>query len=254
MIRSQSLQNAIIVIPARYESSRLPGKPLIELLGISMLRRTFNRCIQVFPRESTYVATDDQRIADHCHEWDMPVLMTPKDCLTGTDRVACAAQQIDADIYIDVQGDEPVLDPKDITKILETARQHPGEVINGMCPIDSEEMFFSPTIPKVVSRPDGRLLYMSRGAIPINKAHAFVLAKRQVCVYAFPKEALVDFSSAKEKSPLESIEDIEILRFLEMGYEVRMIDLSDYSVAVDVPEDIARAEDAIRSRGLVDAG
>jgi len=184
----------------------------------------------------------------------MPVLMTPSDCLTGTDRVACAAEQIDADIYIDVQGDEPVLNPADIIKILETANQYPGEIINGMCAINSEEMFFSPTVPKVVARPDGRLLYMSRAGIPITKAHNFVSSKRQVCIYAFPKDALAQYLAIKEKTPLEKIEDIEILRFLEMGYEVRMAEVSENSIAVDVPEDIAKAEEAIRQGKLSGAG
>lgn len=248
------MHKSIIVIPARYESSRLAGKPLVELLGISMLRRTFDRCVQVCPREETYVATDDQRIVDHCREANIPVILTSKDCLTGTDRVAEVAQQIDADIYINVQGDEPVIDPEDIKQILEVAVQHPDEVISGMCAVYQEELFNSSTIPKVVARPDGRLLYMSRGAIPTNKKHEFVSAHRQVCIYAFPKIALDDFSSIKEKTPLESIEDIEILRFLELGYDVRMVEVSDSSISVDVPEDIKRAEDAIRTRGLLNAG
>lgn len=246
--------DAIIVIPARYQSSRLPGKPLVELLGISMLRRTYHRCIQAFPADRTYVATDDKRVFDHCEDAGIPVLMTPDDCLTGTDRVACVADQVKAELYINVQGDEPVMDPEDITRVLEVAAKHPGEVVTGMCKVDDQELFVSPTIPKVVARPDGRLLYMSRAGIPTNKEHGFIHAHRQVCVYAFPKAALVDFAAVKQKTPLEEIEDIEILRFLELGYEVRVAELSNASIAVDVPEDIARAEDAIRARGLEHAG
>lgn len=245
---------SVIVIPARYESSRLPGKPLIELCGVSMLQRTYSRCLEVFPAKSIYVATDDIRIMNHCNDAGMGVIMTPTDCLTGTDRVAAVADQITADIYINVQGDEPVMNPADIMAIVDAAQSHPGEVINGMCPIDDKDMFHSSSIPKVVARPDGRLLYMSRAAIPTDKEHNFVKAQRQVCVYAFPRKALEAFVGHGSKTPLEQIEDIEILRFLELGYEVRMVPLSNTSVAVDTSEDIPRAEAAIRSLGLVDVG
>lgn len=246
--------NVILVIPARYESSRLPGKPLIPLLGISMIRRTFHRCAQAFPRERIYVATDDQRVFDHCRDADINVLMTPQSCLTGTDRVACVAREISADVYVNVQGDEPVAEPDDITAVIEAAYAHPGEIINGYCPIENEELFRNPNIPKVVARADGRLLYMSRSPIPTDKAHGFHKAWRQVCIYAFPKNALLDFATSHSKTQLEQIEDIEILRFLEMGYNVQMVPLSARSVAVDTPSDVARAEAAIRAGGLEYAG
>ncbi|MCX7177005.1 MAG: 3-deoxy-manno-octulosonate cytidylyltransferase [Proteobacteria bacterium] len=246
--------NVILVIPARYESSRLPGKPLIPLLGISMIRRTFHRCAEAFPRDRIYVATDDQRVFDHCRDANINVVMTPRNCLSGTDRVACVAREIPADVYVNVQGDEPVAEPADIRAIIEAALLHPGEIINGWCPIESEELFRSPTIPKVVLRDDGRLLYMSRSPIPTDKSLGFVTARRQVCVYAFPREALFRFAAMQVKTELEQIEDIEILRFLEMGYEVRMIPLSSRSVAVDIPADIARAEAAILTYGLAHAG
>jgi 3-deoxy-manno-octulosonate cytidylyltransferase (CMP-KDO synthetase) len=99
-------------------------------------------------------------------------------------------------------------------------------------------------------RPDGRLLYMSRAPIPTNKNLDFVKSWRQVCAYAFPKKAIKTFSDTKNKSKLEEIEDIEILRFLELGFEVRMIEMSDSSISVDTPEDVIRAEQAIRKRGL----
>lgn len=246
--------NSLVVIPARYHSSRLPGKPLVSLLGLSMIRRTFHRCAQAVDPKRIYVATDDERVFDHCTAAGIQVLMTPEDCMTGTDRVAHVAQKIEADVYINVQGDEPVIDPADIVAIDEAARKHPGEIVNGMCEIQDEALFRNPSIPKVVARPDGRLLYMSRSPVPMTKKLDFAEAKRQVCVYAFPKGPLAEFARTGAKTPLEAIEDIEILRFLELGYEVRMIPLSDASISVDVPEDIPRAEAAIRERGLIDAG
>jgi 3-deoxy-manno-octulosonate cytidylyltransferase (CMP-KDO synthetase) len=230
----------VIIIPARYQSSRFPGKPLAELQGIPMIVHVWRKCVQAVDANLVYVATDDERIRAACALHDIQVVMTRSDCLTGTDRVFDAAKQIQADLYINVQGDEPLLDPRDIQVVLDMAQQHPGEIINAMCPIDNDVDYVSRTIPKVVARPDGRLLYMSRAPIPGNKAATFVSAHKQVCIYAFPPQALADFAACQHKTALEEIEDIEILRFLELGYEVRMVAVSQSSVAVDTPQDLER--------------
>lgn len=242
--------NYVVIIPARYGSSRLEGKPLISLCGIPMVVRTFQQCIKACPPEKVFVACDDERIKVVCEQYNIQVLMTSSDCLTGTDRVAECAQQLDADVYINIQGDEPVFDPKDLETFINAVQQFPSEVLNGVCEIKDEELFKSGTIPKAVMRADGRLLYMSRAGIPISKNHEFIKSWRQVCIYAFPKKALEIFKKQKVKTPLEQIEDIEILRFLELGWEVRMIPLSMQSVAVDTPEDIPRVEKVIQERGL----
>ena len=134
--------------------------------------------------------------------------------------------------------------------IIRAARKFPGEVLNGFCKISDEELFRSPTIPKAVVRPDGRLLYMSRAAIPSTKALSFVKSWRQICIYAFTPEALKAFGAAPGKTPLEQLEDIEILRFLELGFEVRMVPMSDVSIAVDTPEDVERVAAALRQMAL----
>lgn len=232
--------NSIIVIPARMASSRLPGKPLIDLLGKTLIQRTYEQCLKAVPREEIFVATDDTQIYEHCRSLNMQVVMTSTDCLTGTDRVAEVAEQVKADYYINVQGDEPLMNPDDILVIRDAIAEFEGEVINGYAPITEEAQYRSISIPKLVFRPDGRLLYMSRSPIPGNKKNEFRRSWRQICVYAFPREALIAYASRTEKTPLEEQEDIEILRFLEMGYEVRMIPLSADSIAVDVPEDVNR--------------
>lgn len=237
----------LIVIPARLQSTRLPEKPLIDLEGKSMIQRTYEQCLKAVPAEKVVVATDSQKIADHCKAHDMNVVMTSDQCLTGTDRVAEVARKMDADYYINVQGDEPLFNPDDILKTLEMAENFPGEIINGYAPIDREEDYRSLSVPKVVLRPDGRLLYMSRSAIPGNKSAKFNKAWRQICVYAFPKKALAKFASTTVKTPLEEQEDIEILRFLELGYEVRMVELSSDSIAVDLPEDAERVRAELRA-------
>jgi 3-deoxy-manno-octulosonate cytidylyltransferase (CMP-KDO synthetase) len=112
-----------------------------------------------------------------------------------------------------------------------------------------ESDFRSPTIPKVVARPDGRLLYMSRGGIPTDKSLVFNRAMKQVCIYAFDKRSLAAFAATGKKTPLEAIEDIEILRFLEIGFDVQMVEVSQASVSVDVPEDVKRVCDALAAAG-----
>ena len=242
--------NYVVIIPARYGSSRLEGKPLVNLCGVPMIVRTYLQCIKACPPEKVFVACDDERIKVVCEQYNIQVLMTSSDCLTGTDRVAECAQQLDADVYINVQGDEPVFNPEDLDIFINTAQKFPTDVLNGVCKINDEALFRSGTIPKAVMRADGRLLYMSRAGIPTNKKHEFITSWRQVCVYAFPKKSLEAFKAQKVKTPLEQIEDIEILRFLELGWEVRMVPLSTQSVAVDTPEDIVKVEQVIQQRGL----
>jgi len=234
-----------IVIPARYQSSRFPGKPLAEICGVSMIKRVWEQCIKVLPNESVYVATDNEQIADHCRLHQMQVVWTSDRCLTGTDRLSEANQSIGAELVINVQGDEPLIQSDDIRMVIDFASRKPGQIINAMCPIEFESDFRSSTVPKVVVRPDGRLLYISRSPIPTNKSHDFVKAWKQVCVYAFPGEALAKFASCNQKTQLEEIEDIEILRFLELGYEVSMVEVSSSSIAVDVPADVKKVEEAI---------
>jgi len=209
----------------------------------------WKRCAQALPPTHVYVATDDDRIAEHCREVGIQVLMTGDDCLTGTDRVCQAALQVEADVYINVQGDEPLVRPADIQTVIEAARAWQGKVVNAMCAITTEQDFRSPTVPKVVTRPDGKLLYMSRAAIPTDKSQAFRGSMKQVCIYAFDGRALAAFAGRGAKTPLENLEDIEILRFLELGFDVHMIEVSQASVAVDTPEDVKRVCDALAAAG-----
>ena len=231
----------VIIIPARYQSNRLPGKPLIDICGQSMVKRTYERCCMAMNKSSVFVATDDVRIFEHCKKNDINVIMTPDTCKTGTDRVFEASKLIDADVYINVQGDEPIINPNDIKLVIQASKKNPNMIINAMCAIDEID-FNNPNIPKVVTSLDNRLLYSSRIGIPSTKSLSFIKANKQVCIYAFPKKALVNFSNFDQKTPLEELEDIEILRFIEIGYDVRMVEVSNTSFSVDVPEDVKKVE------------
>lgn len=222
------------------QSSRLPGKPLIVINGQSMIKRTYNQCAKAFPENRIYIATDNVEIENHCKSENMQVIMTSQNCLTGTDRVAEVAEKIEADYYINVQGDEPLINPKDIIETESAIKKYKGEIINGYANFNDEYLYNSLSIPKLVFRPDGRLLYTSRSPIPGNKLGDFKTSWRQICIYAYPKSALKSFVAHGKKTPLEAMEDLEILRFLELGYEVRMIPLSPDSISVDIPEDVDR--------------
>ena len=236
-----------LVIPARYNSKRLPGKPLMDICGIPMIIRTYNQCKKIVDKSKILIATDDKRIQKVCEKEKIKVVMTSKKCLTGTDRIAEVAKRFKADFYLNVQGDEPICNPVDIKKLLITAKKYPKTIINGYTAIKDKELFFSGHIPKVVFRKDGRLLYQSRAAIPTTKDKKFIKAWRQVCIYSLPYKSLVAFKSVKTKTPLEQLEDCELLRFLELGHEIKMIKMSDKSVAVDTKKNLNEVINIIKN-------
>ena len=237
----------VIIIPARFKSSRFPGKPLTSILGKPMILWVAEICAKALPIEFVYIATDDLRIKEVVEEAGFNVVMTSKKALTGTDRIADAANQIDADIYINVQGDEPLLNPNDILSIIDIKKKYPNEVINGYCKINDNENPESLNIPKVVFNENNQMLYMSRHLIPGSKStqikppHYF----KQVCIYAFNKNELLDFVNFGRKGTIEYYEDIEILRFLDIGSKIRVVETMGSSLAVDVPEDVKKVEEAI---------
>lgn len=238
-----------VVIPARARSSRFPDKPLAMIAGTPMVLRTYRQCLKAMPAEQVTVATDDQRIFELCTREGVDVVMTSDDCLTGTDRVAEAALARPADYYVNVQGDEPIFDPADIADFVAACERHPDRLLMGYCAIGEEE-FHNSSIPKVVFRQDGRLLYITRAAVPTTKRHEFRVAWRQVCIYGFPPAELALYATQKVKGPLEQIEDCETLRYLEMGLDVFCVPMSDRSIAVDHPIDVVKVEAAIAERGL----
>lgn len=237
----------VVIIPARFKSRRLNGKPLKNINGIPMIVRTFNQCCKAINRDLIYVSTDDERIEKVCKKNNIKVIMINKECLTGTDRVYLASKKVKADIYINLQGDEPLFNPLDIKKILKYSKKHKNEIVTGYTNINSKNMFKSLHVPKVVFSDDKNLLYASRSPIPANKRGKFNFAYRQVCIYAFPKKKLKKFYSHK-KSVLEFEEDIEYLRFLEKGVNVKCIKLSDKSIAVDTPEDLKKVRKIITKK------
>ena len=230
----------LIVIPARYQSLRFPGKPLADIKGKSMLQRVWGKCLLSTNAEQIIVATDDVRIEKHCMSNSMNVIRTPVACLTGTDRVAEVAKKISASFYINVQGDEPLIDPADIDKVIAAYRQEANISYCAMTKIDKKEDYYNRNTIKVVFGKNDRLIYMSRAGIPANKEGSSIPTMKQVCIYAFSKKHLMEFGLGKNKTKNEEIEDIEILRLLELGYKVSMVEVNSSSVAVDTPDDLKK--------------
>ena len=235
------------VIPARYKSSRFPGKPLIEIVGVPMIIRVARIVEQALGKKHTYVATDDIRIQKLVDSYGYNVVMTPEHCLTGTDRIWEFSKQVEADIYINIQGDEPLLNFKDILRIAEVKERNYNYIINGMCSIGENENANSVNIPKVLVNEQNELIYMSRLPIPgiKDEKNGFPTYKKQVCIYGFNSEELRAFGERNKKSIFESYEDIEILRFFDIGIPIKMVETSGNSMAVDCPEDLVKVEGEI---------
>lgn len=238
-------QKFAVVIPARYQSSRFPGKPLVGICGKPMIQHVWERCCLAVGVEKVYVATDSDQIESAVKAFGGQVIRTSSSCLTGTDRLAEANKVLDLDFVINVQGDEPLINPDDINTVIEEYTRGDGCVVNAMCEIKTEKEFLSLTVPKVVASPNNKLMYMSRAGIPLSKDGEFKFGFKQVCIYAFSREHLEFFYENKKKTLLEEIEDIEILRFLESGFVVKMVKVESGSVAVDVPSDVKFVEEAL---------
>lgn len=237
-------QRTVVVIPARYASSRYPGKPLVSLRGRPLVVWSARLAARAVPQTDVYVATDDRRIADVVEGAGFAAVMTPSDLPTGTDRIWAAAGQIEADVFVNVQGDELLFERGDLVAVLDARARFPDLVINAMRPLGADEDPADVNIPKVVTSEAGRLLYMSRLPVPGFKSPAAAPRRymKQVCIYAFDRAQLGAFAGLSRKSAVEACEDIEILRFLDLGFAVQMVETSDRSCAVDVPADVARAE------------
>jgi 3-deoxy-manno-octulosonate cytidylyltransferase (CMP-KDO synthetase) len=205
---------------------------------------------QAVGREHVYIATDDERIREKVKKAGFSVVMTGEEAATGTDRLAEAAETLDYEIFINLQGDEPLVDPEDIKRVLARKRQEPECIVNAYCYVGESEDPTSVNLPKVVSTEDDYLVYMSRAALPACKdsSKGMPRYKKQVCIYAFSKEDLRVYRGFGRKSEVEKYEDIEILRFLEFGKKVALVEVSGGSLAVDIPEDVDQVEAELRRR------
>lgn len=232
------------VIPARYQSSRFPGKPLADICGKPMIWWVYQQCMKVKDFEAVYVATDDDKIYTACNSLDIPVVMTSTEHKTGTDRIGEVAEKIPADLYVNIQGDEPLLEPETIrAAILPFYEDANLQISNLMTKIHDPVDAVNFTVPKVITNKDGIGIYLTRATAPYPKGKIDYYYYKQVCVYGFKPEALrfyCEYGKQFGKAKIEAIEDIEILRFIENGYKVQYVEVESDTVAVDTPNDLER--------------
>lgn len=242
------------IIPARYASTRLPGKPLSDIHGKTLIERVYVRARAARSLDRVLVATDDERIAAAVRGFGGEAVLTSPKHRTGTDRLAEAVGSTDAEIVVNVQGDEPLLDPAGIDAAVDALLSDPGLPISTVSvPIKSEEEMLLPSVVKVVTDQSGDALYFSRALIPHTRledgtaarecAAATVargLARKHVGLYAYRREALLRFASLPP-SPLEEAEGLEQLRALHHGMRIRVVPVDGESgLAVDTLEDLER--------------
>ena len=235
------------VIPARLGSTRLPRKVLREIAGEPMLAWVY-RAARACPQfDNVLIATDSQEILDFAQAHSLPAVFTPKDCASGTDRVNAVAQSIPADIYVNIQGDEPLLTPEHFTSLIEMFRRPEVEVatLAVRCP---ERDVNNPNAVKVVTAADGRALYFSRATIPFDRDNSESAGYRKhLGIYAYRSAALARFA-ALQPSWLETVERLEQLRLLDNGIDIYVAPAPADTIGVDTEEDLREAEAILTAR------
>jgi 3-deoxy-manno-octulosonate cytidylyltransferase (CMP-KDO synthetase) len=241
--------SVLAVIPARYASSRFPGKPLAMISGRPMIQHVVERIRVARLLTAIVVATDDPRIKSAVEAFGGESVLTRSDHRSGTDRVAEVAVQRSAEIYVNIQGDEPLLNPGVVDAVVAEMIQDDSIRIATPCvPIEVAKDVMDPNITKVVRNFDGDALYFSRAPIPwVRDTHASVVAQhyKHVGLYVFRRDALLEFPTLPP-GDLEVVEQLEQLRWLENGFSIRVVETDYDAISVDVPEDIQRVEQLLQ--------
>jgi 3-deoxy-manno-octulosonate cytidylyltransferase (CMP-KDO synthetase) len=243
----------LAVIPARFTSSRFPGKPFAAIAGKPMIQHVVERVRRARSVSKTLVATDEPDIRDAVLGFGGEAVLTRRDHPTGTDRVAEVAAHNAAEIYVNVQGDEPLIDPETIDGLVAALVEDASVLIaSSAAAIVQPNDIMDPNITKVVRDFDGNALYFSRAPVPwVRDRNESVAARhwKHIGLYAFRREALLDFPTLPP-GELERLEQLEQLRWLENGYRIRMVETDYDAISVDVPADIDRVEKLLANRGV----
>lgn len=243
------------IIPARYASTRLPGKAIHPILGTPMIQRVLQRCLLADLLDSVWVATDDERIARAAEAVGGQVVMTSPHHPSGTDRLAEAVASLDADIVVNLQGDQPFLDAALIEEAVRPLLGDPSLPMSTlMHAIVRPEDFADPAVVKVVVDLAGNALYFSRSLVPYPRQRLQQSVYEHVGLYAYRRDFLLTLAGLAP-TPLERIESLEQLRVLEHGYKLRVVETQTQDhvfsgFSVDTAEDVLRAEQMLRERGL----
>jgi 3-deoxy-manno-octulosonate cytidylyltransferase (CMP-KDO synthetase) len=243
-MKPSQLPKIIGIVPARFGSTRFPGKPLVKIHGKSLIQHTYENAKKCQSLDELVVATDDSRIFDHVTQFGGKVMMTSEMCPTGTDRLAevvKTSEYQDADIIINIQGDEPCLDPDSIEAVIRLLKED-TQAVMGTCatPIRSEEEITNPNIVKCVLDRNQNALYFSRSTIPYLRTKAIVY--RHMGLYGYRRDFLLTYQTLS-LTPLQLAEDLEQLKVLEHGFRIKVALVDELSIGVDTPADIQKVED-----------
>jgi 3-deoxy-manno-octulosonate cytidylyltransferase (CMP-KDO synthetase) len=235
----------VAIIPARYESTRLPGKPLADIHGQPMIQRVYERATRADGVDRVLVATDDARIRAAVEHFGGEVVMTSSAHSTGTDRIAEVAATLDAEVIVNVQGDLPLLDPAVVAAAVAPLRADTGlPMATIKTALRSDEELRNPNVVKVVTDRDGFALYFSRSPLPYwrDGVRGAVLAHKHIGLYAYRRDFLLTFARLAP-TPLEQAEQLEQLRALEWGFRIKVVEVATASVEVDTAQDLERARE-----------
>jgi 3-deoxy-manno-octulosonate cytidylyltransferase (CMP-KDO synthetase) len=235
----------IIVIPARYGATRLPGKPLVPLAGVPMIQRVYQRAKLSTLAARVIVATDDDRIMKAVEKFGGEARLTRSEHRTGTERVAEVAAHTEGQVFVNVQGDEPLLNPEVVDAAITALLEEPvASIATVATPIKLPADVMDPNVVKTVIDFDDNALYFSRAPIPWVRDVASKIDVRHLKhlgLYVFQRDALLEYPTLPQGT-LEKIEQLEQLRWLENGWKIRVAEVEHDSISVDVPEDVARVE------------
>jgi 3-deoxy-manno-octulosonate cytidylyltransferase (CMP-KDO synthetase) len=232
------LKEATGIIPARYGSRRFPGKPLAQIRGKPMIQWVYEGAKQANNLKNIIVATDDDRIVQICRSFGAEVWMTSQDHLSGTDRVAEVARQVDSPIILNIQGDEPLIKGESLDALVEALQKESTPMATLAVKVKDPNLIEGTHIVKVVTDKDGFALYFSRSRLPFGASDYFL---RHVGIYGYQKKFLLDFSQWPP-SRLEKAEKLEQLRALERGHKIKVLLSSHSTLSVDTPQDIIKVE------------
>jgi 3-deoxy-manno-octulosonate cytidylyltransferase (CMP-KDO synthetase) len=239
------------VIPARYASTRLPGKPLVDILGQPLIRHVYERAARSRILDELIVATDDERILAAVQAFGGRARLTSREHNTGTDRAAEVAAALEVGVVVNIQGDEPFVEPGMIDEIVQPLLDDPElPMCTSMHEVTDQQDFANPNVVKVVVDLSGNALYFSRSLIPYPRKSEGHRVFEHIGLYAYHKDFLLRYSRLPQ-TPLEKLESLEQLRALEHGYRIRVVETrQDYvPLSVDTPEDLERARALARGRG-----
>lgn len=228
------------VIPSRFESSRFPGKALADIFGKPMIYWVYNNVVKSRFLEKCYIATDSVKIAEACENYKIPFIMTSDKHINGTERVAEAASKVEADIYINIQGDEPLISPETVDAVINAfINCKTLEYAQAVKKITDIADFVDTTVVKMAVDHRGYVLYLSRSPIPYPRDSRNFRAFKHIGVYGYTKNFLMNYLKIGE-SPLENIEALEQLRALEGGKKLKAVEVEHDTVSVDTPSDLKK--------------